>query len=421
MDINIRCPHCHEALVISDEEIDLSLECPSCRKSFVWRSVKKEQQYAEQKLKEGAQQRKERARQGYPFTRKPKKPQSWHQRRLGQMPKENAIVEINNLLADAQRVQDVSVEDIRRIADAHGVDIYKKFQGEREAFYRDYLRYCLADKVLTDDELKDLSHLKCILGLSDVRASHIYTKVAESVYQKSLAEVIADSQIDSNEKVFLEKLQRDLNLPEEVVQRIHDTEIDKHLQRCMSSAISDGKLSPEEEEEFHAIARNLGLEITFSEKTESLLDRYRLFWRIEEGELPDIRTDIHLPIGERCHFMCNADWNEYVRETRQVSKFPALAVPFGDAYMIIPEDVRTVSREVLRCVDSGTLYLTSVNLRCKGKRGGYTISLAELADFRGYRDGVEIQRQTGENIFLEFHKDVDIFIRILGRLMRDIG
>jgi hypothetical protein len=344
-----------------------------------------------------------------------------HQRLLGQIRKENAIIEINNLFANAETVRDISVEDIRRIADAYRVDIYRKFQGERESFYRDYLRYCLADKVLTDDELKDLSHLKSILGLSDLTASHIYTKVAESIYQKTFAEVIADSQIDANEKVFLEKLQRDLNLPEEIVERIHNTEIDKHLQRCMSSAVSDGKLSPEEEEEFHAIARNLGLEITFSEKTESLLDRYRLFWRIEEGELPDIRTDIHLPIGERCHFMCDAGWNEYVRETHQESKFPALAVPFGDAYMIIPEDVRTVSREVLRCVDSGTLYLTSVNLRFKGKRGGCAISLAELADFRGYRDGVEIQRQAGENIFLEFHKDVDIFIRILRRLMRDVG
>jgi phage FluMu protein Com/pterin-4a-carbinolamine dehydratase len=37
--MNIRCPHCKEALAISEEEIDLSVACPICRKAFCWGKI----------------------------------------------------------------------------------------------------------------------------------------------------------------------------------------------------------------------------------------------------------------------------------------------------------------------------------------------------------------------------------------------
>ena len=39
MDINVRCPFCHEALVISEKEVDLPVDCPACGKTFVWGEI----------------------------------------------------------------------------------------------------------------------------------------------------------------------------------------------------------------------------------------------------------------------------------------------------------------------------------------------------------------------------------------------
>jgi hypothetical protein len=39
MDINARCPFCHEALAISENEVDLLMNCPMCHKTFVWGEI----------------------------------------------------------------------------------------------------------------------------------------------------------------------------------------------------------------------------------------------------------------------------------------------------------------------------------------------------------------------------------------------
>lgn len=37
--MNIRCPHCEEALWIEQNEVDIELSCPRCEKKFIWAEV----------------------------------------------------------------------------------------------------------------------------------------------------------------------------------------------------------------------------------------------------------------------------------------------------------------------------------------------------------------------------------------------
>jgi len=56
MDINVRCPHCKEALAISDHEVDLPVSCPVCRRAFVWGKIleakEKEKQAKRERLRQ---------------------------------------------------------------------------------------------------------------------------------------------------------------------------------------------------------------------------------------------------------------------------------------------------------------------------------------------------------------------------------
>jgi len=56
MDINVRCPHCQEALAISQDEIDLPVNCPLCHKNFVWGEILRARERQRQSKKERIRQ-----------------------------------------------------------------------------------------------------------------------------------------------------------------------------------------------------------------------------------------------------------------------------------------------------------------------------------------------------------------------------
>src|SRR4051812_27227021 len=155
-----------------------------------------------------------------PFEHLPLKPRTLLQRGLHRYPRENAWVEVNNLLASAEQVRDVRPEQVARIADRYRMPFRDEFCGRLERLYRDYLLFCLADSRLSTEELSDLAHLKRILRLNDQSMCAIHESVARQVYAQSVDAVLADGRIDDDEREFLNTLQQHLGIPGAVVARI---------------------------------------------------------------------------------------------------------------------------------------------------------------------------------------------------------
>jgi uncharacterized Zn finger protein (UPF0148 family) len=67
MDIKVHCPHCKEALAISDDEIDLPVACPICRKAFCWGKIleakEKEKQAEAERLRQAEAEKQARRNQ----------------------------------------------------------------------------------------------------------------------------------------------------------------------------------------------------------------------------------------------------------------------------------------------------------------------------------------------------------------------
>ena len=131
---------------------------------------------------------------------------------LRRPPRENAWLEVNNLLACAETVRDVRPEQVARIADRYGMPLRGEFIGRLERLYRDYLVHCLDDRRLSAEEVADLAHLKRILRLSDRTAASIHESVARQVYSQSVEAALADGRIDPDEREFLDTLQSHLAL-----------------------------------------------------------------------------------------------------------------------------------------------------------------------------------------------------------------
>jgi hypothetical protein len=155
-----------------------------------------------------------------PFQTLPLKSGTVMQRVLRRHPRENAWIEVNNLLASVPAVRQVRPEQIARIAEKYRMPLRGQFLGRLERFYRDYLIYCLADARLSAEELSDLAHLKRILRLDDRVVCAIHERVAMQVYAQTVDAVLADGRIDAVEREFLHTLQEHLAISRKTVERI---------------------------------------------------------------------------------------------------------------------------------------------------------------------------------------------------------
>lgn len=151
------------------------------------------------------------------------------QRLRGRRPRENAHIEINNLLAASASVRDVQRADIDRICELHRTTLSGPLAGRFERLYRDYLAYCLEDRHLSSDELADLAHLQKLLRIDAETALGIHEHVARQVYSQSIAEVLDDGVIDAAERDFLGRLQQELAISGRAAHRILESRMKARL------------------------------------------------------------------------------------------------------------------------------------------------------------------------------------------------
>lgn len=145
---------------------------------------------------------------------------------------------IENLLAEAANVRDVTPLMITDLCEQRKIDLKNRLARGRRLLYRRYLSHCLEDKRLSQDEHADLAHLRLLLHLNQHELSHIHDEVAIEVYGEAVHEVLDDFRLDDQEVAFLATLQKDLGLSEDKAGRIYREESSMAQRRAMSEAAS---------------------------------------------------------------------------------------------------------------------------------------------------------------------------------------
>lgn len=123
---------------------------------------------------------------------------------------------IEDLLARCERLRHVSVQAIDAVCDTQGIELPRRFEGDRKHLYRRYLAHCLEDRLLTEDENADLEHLRELLHLRAEDVAALHDEVAREVYGRAVEEVLADLEISPEEDAFLRRLRGELKLSEAV-------------------------------------------------------------------------------------------------------------------------------------------------------------------------------------------------------------
>lgn len=326
--------------------------------------------------------------------------------------------ELSRILKDDPELK-VPLEEAIQTAARYKLDLHRRFGRDLERFYARFLRRCLSDRVLTAKEKDALRHLKLLLGLSDKTVERIHNHVSQSVYRRTVEEVLKDRRITARERSFLKSLQQELKLSDRLAEKIYRDEATELVRRSLIKALADERLSPAEERELAEIAKNLGATLEYDEKTRALLDKYRLYWLIENGQIPEIDTVIRLQKREKCFFSADASLCELTKTSRS-SRFGGVSDRLNRTYEPSEEHFEEVKTLEASPIDHGMLYLTNKRIVFRGAKTTRNIFLASVLDYIPFPNGIRIHRKSGKRPFFRLDSGVDVFSMMLTRLLRDL-
>jgi hypothetical protein len=172
------------------------------------------------------------------------------------------------------------------------------------------------------------------------------------------------------------------------------------FEQKVEQAVNDKRLDPHELEELEALAKNFRITIDRASATQAQLDRYRWFWLMENGTFPEVSAPIALQKKELCHFSCSTTLHEMRTETvRTTYQGPSahIRIVKGVYYRFGSVQAQRITRDVLRPIDSGALYLTNKRLIFDGEKKKSAIRFSNIFSITPYSDAIEVEKTSGRN------------------------
>lgn len=344
------------------------------------------------------------------------------QKIFNKVPKLNAIIEINNLLG-TELLNDITIESIGVISAKYRVNLHKKFPDHLKQMYQRHLSLCTEYNMLSSKILNDLKRLKHLLMLTDKEVSELHYDLATDIYNKANEQTVNYFKLEMSKEKFLNKLQYNLKLPEEIERKLSAERFNRFLNIHLIGEGENRQVTPEELNELNHIIRNLNVEIAFAGATLQQFERFRLYWLIEYGNLPDKYFDISLPRNEQCYFKINADWLDH--------KTPIIGPGYGGPDLSIKmmkqvyyrsgsADMQRKMNKRLTFIDSGSVYVTQRRIIFEGYKAKTQIQMGNIRSVAPFSDGLVIERNNRKNLIFRVSKNADLLAMFLGRAISDL-
>lgn len=151
----------------------------------------------------------------------------------------NALIELNNLLANSKNIRDVTPLSVACLNKKYNLQISVSFKRELEELYKSYIRYCFYDNRFTNDEADDIFHLKKLFEISDSTHNRLYEEVGEGICLMSLREVLRCCNLTDEMMKSLKNMKKELELSDKALGNICRTEAISLLNDGAGEIISD--------------------------------------------------------------------------------------------------------------------------------------------------------------------------------------
>ena len=350
----------------------------------------------------------------FAYTR-PARPRGWIDRMLGRPRADLADSALKHLLSQRDPAH-ISRSDISELLIEYDVS----GPAAREVLvhmWRRVLSAFLSDDAFSDREIAYLDALRDAFALTADEVRESEKQVVHPRYSVALHDALADARLSDPERAVLARLAQQLRLPEGVQQELYARSTRSVIQGLLGRSTADRRLSPEELEQLASVARHLGVTHDFDGATEAMLDRYALFWRIENGDLPVVAlTDPVLEDGETCHLSVAAEVYE-AREpsdTSDTEGVGSVRIARGVYFRVGSASSERMNRAMLIRADAGHVHITSHRVIFAGKEQAAAFKLRDISSYQVYADGIVLDRRSGPGPYFTMEGDVELAAVILG-------
>jgi DnaJ domain/Chloroplast envelope transporter len=336
---------------------------------------------------------------------------------LGRRPKENAFLEIHNVIASLP-IYHISEDAVEACLSRYGIS-QEEAKPRLLNIYSQVLEHFIKDLLISDDEVEQLRHLATIFKLGADEVCQIHTEIVYPHYEKAVRHALRDRHLTDDENSALDNLCSKLRIPESAANEIYKKHAVPIYNQAISDALGDKMLTPEEETELEEVAKALKLNIRYDEKLESILDRARRLWRLAQGELPVLSVPVNLQLNERC----SADVEALHHEPRKVAEgigFSGFSTSYGASGIRFRSGIMNthrLSNQTLRLRGAGTLYFTNRRFLFDGDSHSTSIDLGTIANITFYSDGMRIGKEASRDQIFTFSGDIDMLRLIADSLM----
>lgn len=354
-----------------------------------------------------------------PFQRGPQpKKRSWYERLVRRQRPDLAKAELVNLLA-GRPIKSITPSEVSAILLDHGVS-RQETRALMHRLWSHALEHFLNDDSISDLELAYINDLRRVLSMSGDEAIEIQHSLVHPRFRRAVAAVLEDGSVSTKERELLSQLGDSLRIPPALRQKFFEEPAGEFLTQVMSDAVKDHRFSPQEEADIKSLADNLGLEITMDNATKQHLERFKLFWQIENGHLPAVGVPLALQKGEVCHYESHAQWHEVRKQTTTVgysSQGISFRIARGVYYRVGASRPHRVTTEGLTLIDEGTLYITSKRILFDGQKKNTALRLNTIIAFEPCADGIIIEKATGKSPHITLGGDAEMAAVILGAVL----
>lgn len=350
------------------------------------------------------------------FETKPLIAQSFMQRLLRQQPIENAVIELNNLLA-TQPILSINRTDLDLIEQRYSV-LLSQFMLNLEEFYAVHFNFRLTNHLLPGEGVAELDHLRTLFQLPGQSIEMIHNRIGAIAYRQQAEKAVVDGQITVKDKAALDELQAVISISDELAVSILKEVCQTYLNQLMKQLSINARITPDEDQRLNHTVKSLKVQLSVEARRD--VERFKEYWNIENQPLTSVEVTVALQKSEECYFHAKSvQWYEERATSRNNNyydhyEFNQSFDPVDLYSNSTPAQKDTFS--IIKRISTGKLYLTNKRLIFEGPEKLTSIKLSTVTNTKVYKQGIAINKLTGKDMLLLMSREADILALLIQRL-----
>ncbi len=338
---------------------------------------------------------------------------------LSGKPVQNAWAEINNILVDAEKAQDLTAAQVNAAVKKWGAKLDDSSMEQRSGIYRKLADVIYTEAQSSEDELfAQGKHLVEVLQLPPHLA-----KLADKGAKTAAYYVRCANLITKEEKLNINELNAVFGYDYEDGFAIRKQVFEDHFKKIFDGISERKRYTPDEEAELRADCETLDIPYEFKNNIQNALDKYRSIWDAEHHDVQPMEVNLPLNKGEHCYAYANSGYCEhkvievednYFELTRKFNIDET--VSFKGEKLEHP----TIKEETNVLVELGYFFLTNERIIFLGKEISKIIPMKEItgADFDGMSMITYHTKKDGDVLFKYSDESAEVMYVIFNRILK---